>query len=193
MATVRYVISPVRPEHAREYVHAHVALLVTTYAHLVDGRFAAARRAEIDQRVAELLEDLAETEAADAAGRPPFRWHLIAHTARGAVVGVAASGEGIGVWERPHLGQAWTPPATTFCLDHLYTAPGTHGTGLGQALLDAALPGRRAAFCWVFADNPRALAFYARNGFVPDGLAAGTGADWGDVEMIRLTRPDLAE
>jgi GNAT superfamily N-acetyltransferase len=42
------------------------------------------------------------------------------------------------------------------------------GTGVGQRLLDAAI-GDRDAFLWVFRDNPRARAFYVRNGFVPDG------------------------
>jgi GNAT superfamily N-acetyltransferase len=43
------------------------------------------------------------------------------------------------------------------------------GTGVGQRLLDAAI-GDRNAFLWVFRDNPRARAFYVRNGFVPDGV-----------------------
>ncbi len=42
------------------------------------------------------------------------------------------------------------------------------GSGIGQQLLDRAV-GDRACFLWVARDNPRAIAFYRRNGFSPDG------------------------
>lgn len=185
---VRFAISRLGRDEAADYAHSHIELLNTTYAHLVDAAYARLRRAELDARVAELLADLDEAEAADAVGRDPARRHLVAHTARGAIVGIASAGEGVGGWERPALGDLWTPPATTFALDHLYVVPGAQGTGLGQALLDAALPGRRAAFLWVFRDNARAIRFYERNGFTPDGLAASTGYAWGGVPMVRMVR-----
>lgn len=185
---MRFAITRLRAEDAADYAHAHIELLNTTYAHLVDAAYARLRRAEFDGRVAELLADLEEAEGADAEGRDPVRQHLIAHNERGAVVGVAASGEGIGAWERPHLRGVWTPPATTFCLDHLYIVPGAQGSGLGQALLDAALPDHRDAYLWVYGDNARAIRFYERNGFVADGLAASTGAAWGNAPMQRMVR-----
>lgn len=43
-----------------------------------------------------------------------------------------------------------------------------YGMGVGQALLDAAI-GDRPASLWVAEDNPRAQAFYRRNGFALDG------------------------
>jgi GNAT superfamily N-acetyltransferase len=43
-----------------------------------------------------------------------------------------------------------------------------HGTGAGQALLDATL-GDALTMLWVAKANPRAIAFYTRNGFVFDG------------------------
>lgn len=53
-------------------------------------------------------------------------------------------------------------------LTAIYLRATHHGGGLGQALLDAALaPG--AASLWVATKNPRAIAFYARNGFALDG------------------------
>lgn len=185
---MRFAISPLRREQAADYAHAHIELLNTTYAHLVDAAYARLRRAEFDERVADLLADLDETQAADAVGRDPARRHLIAHNQRGSIVGVACAGEGVGSWERPHLRDAWTPPATTFCLDHLYVVPGAQGTGLGQALLDAVLPGHRDAYLWVFGDNARAIRFYERNGFVADDLAASTGAAWGEAPMRRMVR-----
>jgi GNAT superfamily N-acetyltransferase len=54
-------------------------------------------------------------------------------------------------------------------LEGLYVLDPHHGTGVGQALLDAGI-GDRPAFLWALDDNPRAHAFYRRNGFVPDGV-----------------------
>lgn len=53
-------------------------------------------------------------------------------------------------------------------LNGLYALARVHGTGVGQALLDAAV-GDAPAFLWSAADNPRAQSFYRRNGFVADG------------------------
>lgn len=189
---MRFAISPLRREQAADYAHAHIELMNTTYAHLVDASYARRRRSEFDARVAELLADVDEAEAADAAGRDPVRRHLVAHNARGAVVGVAASGDGIAAWESS-LGRVWFPPATTFCLDHLYVVPGAQGTGLGQELLDAALPARHDAYLWVIAANARAVRFYERNGFTSDGLVTSTGPAWGDLTMMRLVRSAAAE
>ena len=50
----------------------------------------------------------------------------------------------------------------------IYQYSRAHGSGTGQALLDAAI-GDAPAYLWVAEDNPRAQAFYRRNGFVPDG------------------------
>ncbi|QEO14374.1 GNAT family N-acetyltransferase [Agromyces intestinalis] len=53
-------------------------------------------------------------------------------------------------------------------LEGLYVLDECHGTGVGQALLDAAI-GERPAYLWALDENPRAHAFYRRNGFEPDG------------------------
>lgn len=53
-------------------------------------------------------------------------------------------------------------------LEGLYTLDEVHGTGVGQALLDAAI-GDRPAYLWALDRNPRAHAFYRRNGFAEDG------------------------
>jgi GNAT superfamily N-acetyltransferase len=50
----------------------------------------------------------------------------------------------------------------------IYVRQSWHGTGLGQVLLDTVLGGR-SAYLWVLEANQRARAFYARNGFTPDG------------------------
>ena len=50
----------------------------------------------------------------------------------------------------------------------IYLTKAAHGTGLGQQLLDAVLPPVPASL-WAARDNPRARAFYVKNGFIPDG------------------------
>ncbi|MFC9560779.1 GNAT family N-acetyltransferase [Agromyces sp. NPDC056965] len=55
-------------------------------------------------------------------------------------------------------------------LEGLYVLDEFHGGGVGQALLDTAI-GDRPAYLWALADNPRAHAFYRRNGFELDGTS----------------------
>ena len=69
----------------------------------------------------------------------------------------------------------------------LYLLAAHHGSGLGQRLLDAAI-GDGPAFLWVAEDNPRARAFYSRNGFRWDGLQR-TEPGFEDMAVVRLVRP----
>ncbi len=61
-----------------------------------------------------------------------------------------------------------TPAPRTTELYMIYLDSAAHGSGAGQALLDG-VHGKAPAFLWVAKDNPRAQAFYHRNGFAPDG------------------------
>lgn len=187
-----YTLEPLRHELVADYVRAHVEMTVLTYAHVMGPGFAANRRAELAEREASVHAEVDEAFAAAASGRLPFRQHVVARNARGGIVGVLAFGDGVETWEADHVGEAWTPPAVTWAVSHLYTAPGTFGTGLGQTLLDLAAPAGAGAYLWVFTENPRALAFYHRNGFVFDGLAGDSGEDWGSSPMARMVRPGEA-
>jgi GNAT superfamily N-acetyltransferase len=74
-------------------------------------------------------------------------------------------------------------------LEGIYLLAEAHGSGLGQALLDAVL-GEAPAFLWVADGNPRAEAFYRRNGFDRDGAVAEHpvtrgGASLRAVRMVR--------
>lgn len=69
-------------------------------------------------------------------------------------------------------------------LTMLYLLARAHGSGAGQALLDTALADRPASL-WVAADNPRAHAFYRRNGFEPDGATSTFGPISTTVRLIR--------
>lgn len=72
-------------------------------------------------------------------------------------------------------------------LYNLYLLNDQHGSGAGQALLDAAL-GDQPALLWVAEQNPRAIAFYQRNGFSFDGqvLDDPTAPLITDLRMVRL-------
>jgi ribosomal protein S18 acetylase RimI-like enzyme len=59
-------------------------------------------------------------------------------------------------------------------LGEIYAVPEAWGTGAGHALMAAALEalaarGYRDAILYVLADNPRARAFYEREGWIADG------------------------
>ncbi len=70
----------------------------------------------------------------------------------------------------------------------IYVRASWHGTGVGQALLDATI-GDLACSVWVLENNPRAHAFYARNGFVADGLTEyDERLDAAEVRLVRDPR-----
>lgn len=71
-------------------------------------------------------------------------------------------------------------------LGMIYQVASMHGSGSGQALLDATI-GTRPAFLWTAELNPRAQAFYRRNGFVPDG-ARRVAEHWENLAEIRMVR-----
>lgn len=68
----------------------------------------------------------------------------------------------------------------------LYVLQEHYGSGVGQRLLDAAI-GDSPACLWAAVENPRALRFYEKNGFRPDGVRR-TDADVDGLEEIRLVR-----
>lgn len=67
----------------------------------------------------------------------------------------------------------------------LYVRETWWGTGIGRALLDEAVDDD-ACSLWVLENNPRARAFYVRNGFAPDGGREHMG--WLDAWEIRMRR-----
>ncbi len=68
----------------------------------------------------------------------------------------------------------------------LYLLESHQGLGLGRRLLEASL-GTGPARLWVAAGNARAIGFYERLGFAPDG-AEDRVADWEDLHEIRMIR-----
>ena len=90
----------------------------------------------------------------------------------GTLIGIAMSG--------PSLDGADEPQQ----LYLLYAYAAFQGSGVGTALLDAVIDRTAPAALWVADPNPRAQAFYRKNGFVTDG-AVKTDDDVRSVRMVR--------
>lgn len=93
----------------------------------------------------------------------------------GEIVGFSSSGPGHG-----------DDPPRPFELYSIYVLAEHHGAGVGQSLIDAAL-GTAPAFVWLATGNGRARSFYARNGFVADGVTKAYER-WEDMPEIRMVR-----
>lgn len=105
------------------------------------------------------LDDLGEASRA-------ARWRqIIADDVTGVVV-AARDGEIVGWCSWSDRPRERSP--RTLELEGIYVLASEYGSGTGQALLDASI-GTRPAFLHVAEDNPRAHAFYRRNGFHDDG------------------------
>ncbi len=70
----------------------------------------------------------------------------------------------------------------------LYVRATEYGTGLASRLLETVLPAGVPAEVWVFEQNPRARAFYAKHGFVPDGARHVFGPELHHQAEIRMVR-----
>lgn len=186
MAVNEYTIRPATVADAWEYVQAHIELTIVTYLHSMPREVADYRRFDVGRRVEEFIANVTTA----AAGGEPRRRYWAGINDRGAICGVVCSGPGIDTWERPHFGPGYVLPDPEFELEHLYVAPGAHGSGLGQRLLDTALPGGRGAYLWIIGTNVRAEAFYRRNRFTRDGCSGITDRSWGKVPFFRMARPD---
>lgn len=182
-----YSIRLARVADAEAYVRMHTEALIATYAHIMPPQFAIDRRAEAPSQVVLRAQAFARMHDELASGAVPRRTHWVATDPGQRIVGVVASGPGTQPWE--HLLQVADPPIG-YQLDHLYTLASTHGSGLGQRLLDAALPDGKGAYLWVLDDNDRADRFYRRNGFVPDGVRTRCGPAWFRRPMYRMWRAD---
>ncbi|HEX3961770.1 MAG TPA: GNAT family N-acetyltransferase [Trebonia sp.] len=91
----------------------------------------------------------------------------------GELIGIAMSGP------PGDVTAAWTRQ-----LHVLYVYASDHGTGGGRAILEAVIDPAESAVLWVADPNPRAQAFYRKNGFVLDRtIQVEDGAR--EIRMIR--------
>ncbi|WP_300345050.1 GNAT family N-acetyltransferase [Nesterenkonia sp.] len=69
----------------------------------------------------------------------------------------------------------------------LYVLAESYGTGLAHRLLDALDPGRTPSYLWVMEANQRAIAFYRKHGYRPDGAVEHL-PHIGNLPKIRMVR-----
>ncbi|MEQ4519862.1 GNAT family N-acetyltransferase [Pseudarthrobacter sp. B907] len=161
-----YTLRHATADDADALVRMHTLAHEQCYASQLPAAFFAARRANILDRIERRRPHLDSTEP-----------RIIAVDAGGDIIGFADAGPGRDA-DRPRDLELYS----------LYTLTPAYGTGLGAALLTAAL-GDSPAYLWVLEDNPRARGFYAKHGFVPDGQRKLLPPEWSELPEIRLTRP----
>jgi ribosomal protein S18 acetylase RimI-like enzyme len=163
---MEFTLRPAGVDDAESMSRMHLAAWRESYGHLLPEEFFAVRETTMNARIERQREALAGQY------KP-----VLAHDAGGALVGMALSG--------PPQDDDWPCELE---LKMIYTLRRVHGLGVGQALVDAAI-GKAAAYLWVLEDNPRAQAFYRRNGFRADGTRQLLPPAWYELPEIRMVRP----
>ncbi|WP_346958436.1 GNAT family N-acetyltransferase [uncultured Arthrobacter sp.] len=161
-----YTIRHATADDADALVRMHTLAHEQCYAAQLPAAFFEARRANLLERV--------ERRRPHLDGAEP---RIIAVDASDNIIGFADAGPGRDA-DRPRELELYS----------LYTLTHAYGSGLGAALLEAAI-GHSPAYLWLLEDNPRARAFYAKHGFRPDGERKLLPADWFELPEIRLVRP----
>ncbi|MCJ1715568.1 GNAT family N-acetyltransferase [Curtobacterium sp. VKM Ac-2922] len=72
-------------------------------------------------------------------------------------------------------------------LEGIYVLAAVYGSGAGQALIDRAV-GDAPAYLWIAEHNPRAEAFYHRNGFRRDGVVKREQLGPHTLDVVRMVR-----
>ncbi|MDP9988416.1 GNAT superfamily N-acetyltransferase [Arthrobacter oryzae] len=153
------------PEDAEAVVLMQTQAHEECYPHLLSADFFARRRASIPERVVRRRTFLARDEP-----------RILAFDGNDQLMGYADAGPGR---------EDDAPEALE--LYSIYTLRRTYGTGLGAALVSAAV-GSGPAYLWVLENNPRALAFYRKQGFRPDGKRNTLPPEWEELPEVRLVR-----
>lgn len=111
-------------------------------------------------------------------GRSPFgKERAYVAEIDGRIVGWATASDGLDD-DSPYPNQ----------LDGLYVLKEAHGTGIGQALLEAAVGTGTGAYLWAIDSPTRAISFYRKMGFLPDGTKKQLLIDGADLMEQRLVR-----
>nr|WP_269433328.1 GNAT family N-acetyltransferase [Kocuria polaris] len=119
---------------------------------------------------------------------PHVRTLLAVDDDDGTALGLVSAGPAPAAWE----GRAGVPaPLVPRQLFQLYVRRAVHGTGLGAALLEAAL-GPADAYLWIMDGNARAERFYAKHGFRALAESFPAGGPWAGQHMHRMLRREPA-
>jgi ribosomal protein S18 acetylase RimI-like enzyme len=156
-------VRPAVPEDAAGIARVHIQAWRESYAHLLP----AASLAALEQ------------------GPREERWSNILAAAT-SDVWVACAGREIVGWASAGAGRDDGGPRPRE-LQGIYVLASQYGSGAGQLLLDAAV-GSGGAYLWIAENNPRAFAFYTRNGFVPDGATGSHELAGTPVRIFRMVR-----
>lgn len=105
------------------------------------------------------------------------------------VVDAEAAGEVVGLANAMPAREAEAP--TPMELTMIYLRERAKGSGVASALLQTCI-GDMDCHLWVLEDNPRARAFYQREGFVADGATRVVWDAHPEVREVRLTRRETA-
>jgi GNAT superfamily N-acetyltransferase len=162
---MEYQIGQATVEDAEAVVRMHTLAHEECYGHLLPPAFFEARRASISARVERRRPYLDSDQP-----------RIVALDADNEIIGFADAGPGRDE-ERPQALELYS----------LYTLSRNYGTGLGAALLSAAL-GDSPAYLWVLGANPRARTFYGKHGFHPDGKHTLLPPEWHELPELRMVR-----
>ena len=130
---------------------AHSIAAAEAYAHYFPPEWMAARNT-VEKRTEQWAEQLEIYARGDSGWR----------------IRIAEDGQqvlGFGIFGRPRDDDAPAPAE----LHRLYVLSQAYGTGLATSLLAALNPSGAASYLWVMENNPRAMAFYRKHSYAPDG------------------------
>lgn len=180
-----YVIRRAQPADALAYCRTDAQLVAGSYPGVMPDAWSQDRLDEADGLVPERERAFAENLAAETRGDEPHdrTWLALDDDA---IVGICVSRSTPQDWES--INEVQPIPGVTQQLNHLYLAPAARGTGLADALMDLALPGRMPAYLWIIGGNSRGWRFYERHGFVGDGVTYSCGPIWYDKPLFRMYR-----
>lgn len=181
----RYLVRRALPSDALAYCRADAQLVAHSYPGVFPEQWSRDRLDEADRLAPEREVAFGANLAAEARGDEPDDRTWIAFDGD-AIVGLCVSRSKPQDWES--INEVVPIPGVTRQLNHLYLAEAARGTGLADALMELALPGRMAAYLWIIGGNDRGTRFYERHHFTGDGIQYSCGPVWYNRPLFRMYR-----
>jgi len=181
----RYVVRRAQPSDALAFCRADAQMVAYSYPDVMPSIWTQERLDEADCLAPERERTFAVNLAAEARGDEPQDRRWIAFI-NDEIVGICVSRST--PQDLESVNEVVPIPGVTQQLNHLYLRPSAQGTGLADALMDLALPGRMPAYLWIIGGNARGWRFYERHGFVGDGITYSCGPIWYDAPLFRMYR-----